>query len=64
MRPKNKHHERAKMPKPRHPWSLMMSTFKSQDANIPKNAKNLETKDANATLVIPALRSKDAKMAS
>ena len=39
MRPKSRHHERAKMPKPRHLWSLMMSTFESQDAKMPKMSK-------------------------
>ena len=38
-RPKSKPHERAKMPKPRHLWSLMMSTFESQDAKMPQNVK-------------------------
>ena len=39
MRPKRRHHERTKMPKPRHLWSLMMSTFESQDAKMPKMSK-------------------------
>ena len=47
----------------------MMSTFESQDAKMPKMSKmpkcqKRETKDAKATLVIPAFGSKDAKMAS
>ena len=68
MRPKSRHHERAKMPKPRHLWSLMMSTFESQDAKIPKMSKmprcqNWETKDAKATLVTHDFGSIDAKMA-
>ena len=69
MRLKSRHYERAKMPKPRHLWSLMMYTFKSQDAKMSKmskipKCKKLDTKDAKATLVIPAFGSKDAKMAS
>ena len=47
----------------------MMSTFESQDAKMPKMSKmprcqKLETKDAKATLVMPAFGSIDAKMAS
>ena len=57
------------MPKPRHLWSEMMSTVESQDAKMPKMSKmprcqKLETKDAKATLVMPAFGSIDAKMAS
>ena len=69
MRPKSRHHARAKMPKQRHLWFLMMSTFESQDAKMPKMSKmhkcqKGETKDAKATLVIPVYGSKDAKTAS
>ena len=68
MRPKSRHHERAKMPKPRHLWSLMLSTFEFQDAKMPKmsnmpRCQKLETKDAKATLVMPAFGSIYAKMA-
>ena len=44
----------------------MMSTSESEDAKMPKKSKmpKGETKDAKATLVIPAFGSKDAKMAS
>ena len=47
----------------------MMSTFESQDAKMPKMSKmqrcqKQETKDAKATLVMPASGSMDAKMAS
>ena len=50
----------------------MMSTFEYQDAKMPKMPKMskmpicqiLETKDAKATLVMPAFGSIDAKMAS
>ena len=67
MRLKSRHHERAKMPKPKHLWSLMMSTFESQDCKMPKMQKckkKLKTKDAKATQVIPACGSEDAKMTS
>ena len=47
----------------------MMSTFESQDAEIPKSSKmqkcqKLETKDAKAILVIHAFGSKDDKRVS